>query len=91
MIDSRESLLTLAEAGELVGKHVATIYRWASTGVRGAVLEVLQVGGTRCTSREALQRFCERFTETPQRASPSGALGSRASQRAGEELRSLGV
>jgi hypothetical protein len=31
-------------------------------GVRGVRLETLMVGGTRCTSVEALQRFFERIT-----------------------------
>jgi hypothetical protein len=42
--------------------HVATLYRWATAGCRGVVLESIQIGGTRCTSREALQRFFERLT-----------------------------
>ena len=42
--------------------HVATVYRWAKRGLRGVVLETLQVGGTLCTSHEALQRFFEALT-----------------------------
>lgn len=41
--------------------HVATLYRWAQRGLRGVQLETLQVGGTRCTSIEALQRFFDRL------------------------------
>ena len=70
-----EELLSLTEAARLVprrrgGKraHVATLYRWAKDGLRGVFLDVLQVGGTRCTSREALQRFFERLTARPERA-----------------------
>jgi hypothetical protein len=47
--------------------HVSTLYRWATGGCRGVRLETLQVGGTLCTSREALQRFCDRLSE-PNRA-----------------------
>lgn len=36
---------------------VSTLYRWALSGVRGVRLETIQVGGTRCTSVEAMQRF----------------------------------
>ncbi|MEK6677602.1 MAG: DUF1580 domain-containing protein [Planctomycetota bacterium] len=43
--------------------HVATLFRWATVGVRGIVLETIQCGGTRCTSVEALQRFFERCTD----------------------------
>lgn len=37
--------------------NVATLYRWAKNGLRGGRLETIQVGGTLCTSVEALQRF----------------------------------
>ena len=33
----------------------------ASRGLRGIVLETIQVGGTTCTSQESLQRFFERL------------------------------
>lgn len=60
MIDpAEESLLTLSEAAELLpGRpHRCTLHRWAR-GVSGGVrLETLLVGGRRCTSREAVQRF----------------------------------
>ena len=49
--------------------HVSTLYRWATAGCRGVVLESIQVGGTRCTSREALQRFFERLSQ-PARPGP---------------------
>ena len=42
--------------------HVSCLYRWTVSGCRGVVLESLQVGGTRCTSREALSRFFARLT-----------------------------
>lgn len=59
-----ESILTLTEAAKLLPRrragrkpHVSTLYRWASNGLKGVVLETVQVGGTTCTSQEALQRF----------------------------------
>jgi len=68
-------------AGRSSGRiHISTVYRWASRGLRGVRLEILQVGGSKCTSIEALQRFFENLTpgsekvgrELPgfQRASP---------------------
>jgi hypothetical protein len=47
--------------------HVATLYRWAQSGVQAddgeiVVLETIRVGRTRCTSIEAIQRFCERVS-----------------------------
>ncbi len=44
--------------------NVATLYRWAQRGCRGVRLETIRVGGTLCTSLEALQRFCEALTST---------------------------
>jgi hypothetical protein len=41
---------------------VSTLHRWAARGLRGIVLETLQVGGTKCTSVAALQRFFERLS-----------------------------
>jgi len=77
MIDLRtETILTLAEAASRLPKrragkkpHVATLYRWASRGLRGVKLEMLQVGGTTCTSVEALQRFFDALTRA---RSPAG-------------------
>ena len=43
--------------------HVSCLYRWSTHGCRGVVLETIQVGGTRCTSQETLQRFFERLSE----------------------------
>ncbi|MBN2025123.1 MAG: DUF1580 domain-containing protein [Pirellulales bacterium] len=42
--------------------HVSCLYRWSTAGCKGEVLETLQVGGTRCTSREALARFFRRLS-----------------------------
>lgn len=65
MIDhAKEALVPLCKAAKLLpssrtpdGQHVATLHRWARKGVRGARLEVIRLGGTTCTSHEALARF----------------------------------
>src|SRR3989339_228871 len=49
--------------------NVATFYRWSKDGCLGkdgkrVILETIQVGGTRCTSDEALQRFFDRLTHS---------------------------
>src|SRR4051794_14831263 len=103
MIDSTtEPLITLSQAAANLPRrrkgrktHVSTLYRWATKGCRGNVLETLQVGGTRCTSSEALQRFFERLTD--QKSSAPGDVGGvdrtrslarrlRDSEAAGREL-----
>lgn len=70
MIDmAKEEVISLTQAAKQLpqrrqGKrpHVATLYRWASRGLRGIQLETIQVGGTLCTSLEALQRFFEQLS-----------------------------
>ncbi len=64
-----EQPITLTEATTLVPRRrqgrkaaVGTLYRWSTVGCRRVVLETIQVGACRCTSREALQRFFERLT-----------------------------
>ena len=68
---STEEVLTIPDAcarlpRRRAGKrpHPATLYRWAHDGVHGHHLETLQVGGTLCTSIEALQRFFERLSDS---------------------------
>lgn len=59
-----ETIIHFREAIQLTPKrrdkklpNLATFYRWSNEGCRGVVLETIQVGGTRCTSREAVARF----------------------------------
>jgi len=79
-----EELLTLREAVTKLPRrrrgrkpHVSTLWRWATRGLRGVRLEVIRVGGTLCTSREALQRFCEKLTEQQEAARTTSARKSR--------------
>jgi hypothetical protein len=69
-----ETLRPFAEAARRLpalrgGKpvHATTLWRWATRGVRGRRgatirLETLKVGGTTCTSDEALARFFRALT-----------------------------
>ena len=66
---ARESVFSFGEAARYVGKlkgtkavAFQTLFRWATKGCRGLVLETICVGGTRCTSKEALQRFFDGVT-----------------------------
>jgi hypothetical protein len=65
MIDvMNEQLLTFSQAAKALPNRpsVATIWRWATAGVRGIKLESILVGGTRYTSAERLQEFCDNLT-----------------------------
>lgn len=61
-----ERLIPLKEAANHLPKrsgkkvHYSTLYRWATKGTRGRILETSMVGGVRFTSLEALERFVER-------------------------------
>lgn len=78
MIDiSTETVLSFTEAAARLprrrrGKkpHIATLYRWAERGLKGVHLETIQVGGTCCTSLEALQRFFDGLTKPRSDAPP---------------------
>jgi hypothetical protein len=94
-----EAPITLRQAARLLPRrragrpaHVSTLYRWALRGLRGVTLETIQIGGTLCTSREALQRFFARLSRAqPAPAQATTALRRRAVQRADEELDQIGI
>jgi hypothetical protein len=99
MIDTAiETLIRLQDLAEHLprnrnGKkiHISTLYRWASRGVRGAVLETVTIGGTRYTSLQALRRFSRPGASIrsvrPNRAAQSRAQAKqRASARAAQIL-----
>lgn len=95
-----EKLLTLEEAARLFpGKggrilHISTVFRWATKGAKGVLLESIRVGGKRYTSREALQRFIDRqnaLLEDPGPLLRSPAARDRAQRRADEELDQEGI
>lgn len=97
-----EQVVTLAEATQHVprrrgGKypHFATLWRWATRGCRGVVLETIMVGGTRCTSVEALQRFFDALTAAAGSAQPqpdpTPRARSAAHRRAVDALRQAGI
>ncbi len=70
-----EQMLSLAQAARrlptLRGRkspHPATLFRWATAGRKGrngaiVRLEIWRVGGTNCTSIEALTRFFDRLND----------------------------
>jgi len=70
MIDpKKETVVSLTNAAKTLPArrgdkrpHVSCLYRWTKAGCKGVILESIQIGGTRCTSREALARFFEALT-----------------------------
>jgi hypothetical protein len=70
MIDiTSETLVSLKEAARHLPRrrgdrpvHVSCIYRWTTYGCKGVILESLQIGGTRGTSLQAVQRFFAALT-----------------------------
>lgn len=71
--------------------HSSCLYRWTTTGCKGVVLESVQIGGTRCTSLEALARFFGKLTAQCELAAsaPLAAENSRGDVEA--ELDSRGL
>ena len=94
MIDlSREKLITLSEAAKLFpsrsGKpiHIATIYAYTGRGKRGVVLESIQAGDIRCTTREAVGRFFTELTRRKRLRPVQADAGAEEAKAAGERLR----
>ncbi len=99
MIDpNTETVQSLTEAAKSLparrrGKrpHVSCLYRWTTSGCKGVVLDSIQIGGMRCTSREALARFFKRLTyaddprpdQAPNRRQRAAAAAERELEREG--------
>src|SRR4051812_22483214 len=84
---SQEALIPFTQAAAHLPRRrrgrkaaVSTLHRWATRGLRGVVLETLQVGGTKCTSLAALQRFFDRLS-VPRPELPVGRSETRKRQR----------
>jgi hypothetical protein len=87
---STEALRSLGDAARGLpalrrGKPVSpcTVWRWATRGVRArngvlVRLETIKVGGTCCTSLEALARFFRALTEGIDRPATPGDDGARS-------------
>lgn len=103
MIDPlTEKVISLADAAKglptrRAGKHahISCVYRWTVSGCKGIKLESIQIGGTRCTSREALSRFFDRLGKATgpnqdQAVVRTPAQRQRAIVQAERELRAAG-
>jgi hypothetical protein len=67
-----DELFPLAQAAQRLprlrgGRPVnpSTLWRWATSGLRGVKLEICRVGGVACTSAEALRRFFAELNGRP--------------------------
>ncbi len=75
---------------------IATIYRWATIGVRGSKLRVAQVGSGLCTTKRWAEDFIDTLTKKRlerlgQTEEKSEQEPSRAAIAAGKELESCGL
>ena len=70
----------------------STLHRWATRGLRGVVLETIRIGGTRCTSLQALQRFFDRLSDVHNvdtHAAPAAGSAQHRTDRVDQELDQL--
>lgn len=51
--------------------HLSTVWRWATRGVRGVVLESFRIGGRRFTTEEAFVRFTSALSSASARTANS--------------------
>ena len=93
-----ETVCSLADATKHLprrraGKRpsVSCIYRWAQNGVHGVKLETIQVGGTKCTSLEAMQRFFDRLTNPDAPVTQPTRTRQREIDKAESELEAAGI
>jgi hypothetical protein len=83
-------LLPALRAGKAVSP--STLWRWYAHGLCGVRLAVVRVGGTACTSRQALRQFLAEV-EAARRPAASAAVPSQpnAADQASNELAALGI
>ena len=101
MIDpDKEDVISLANAAKSLPRrrgnkapHISCLYRWTKSGCKGVILESIQVGGTRCTSREALARFFDALTfgDSHNRPLQSTSQRRRAAEAAERRLAAEGA
>lgn len=86
--------ITLAQAVDYVpGRpHVATLWRWATRGVRGVVLETAIVGGRRMTTPAMIEAHLRRLNEGgPISDEIDDADVARRGMAASQALEALGI
>jgi hypothetical protein len=97
-----EQLIRLTDLSSRIpphnGKRLAlqTVYRWSLHGCKGVRLETVQLGGTRFTTLEAFQRFCDALTvardgRPAAERHPAGAAARRRQDEIEKQLDAIGV
>lgn len=91
-----EDIVTLHDACDLFPRrsggtpvHVSRLYRYTKYGCRGIILESLQCGATRCTTRQAVARFFHRLSEARDLPRPTSDVDRDAAIASGKRLRSM--
>jgi hypothetical protein len=85
--------IPLAKAASLfpARPHAATVFRWATKGVRGVRLDSWFIGGTRHTSPAAIERFlADLNADRPTDSRDAAADQARRAAEAGKALEALG-
>ena len=85
--------ITLAQAVDYIpGRpQVATLWRWATRGVRGVRLETCIVGGRRMTTPAMIEAFLRALNDgSPMSDALDDADGARRAKEAGKALEALG-
>lgn len=93
LTETLKDAITLSQAVDLVPRrpHVATVWRWATRGVRGIKLRTWLSGGTRVTTPAALEEFLQRLNaDLPADEGEAAADLARRAKEAGKALEAMG-
>jgi hypothetical protein len=71
--------------------HFSTVYRWSTVGCRGVILDTINIGNVRCTSKEALLRFFAALSTPRAQATFSSAAKRRQDLVDARELEEAGI
>lgn len=88
--DELNTAVSIPKAAALFPRkpHPTTVWRWVSHGIRGIKLESWMIGGQRCTTPAAIERFLCRLN--PGVTAHGSNVSSRRVQDAGKALESIG-
>jgi hypothetical protein len=76
---SREPRISLNDLARREGVHISTCWRWCLRGVKGHILESINVGGKKFTTLPAFERWMAKINGT-------GSLANQSQQRRGDSV-----